>query len=399
MVNKKVYLEPTYKLHIGYHLQELVPYPPPGYEFVVNEGTSEGLFKWLSRNTFSYKLTTGISRLLPSVLIKSYLGRFVNGPPDGAELTFSLNHLIFRKEPWVIEIDATWDPIGPSVNHFRWFRKVAERTFTSDYCMKVFCACEFSRKTLLSLMDCSSFVEKIDILPRAVHGKKSVKKAGDNKVRLFFLGSANLSGAFEMRGGKEVLEAFPVLSRKYDNLELIIRSDISPSIREKYKDCLRMENVRLIDSVIPYAELEQLYQAADIFLIPAHFADWLVMMEAMSYELPVIAIDVYAASEYIDDNKTGLLVKASEKVPYFDDGIPLLNMTPKFQRAIRNVDPEVVAGLVDKISLLIENEAMRREMGKAGRWEIEHGRFSIENRNKVFKRVFDEVLNPHQETI
>jgi glycosyltransferase involved in cell wall biosynthesis len=79
-------------------------------------------------------------------------------------------------------------------------------------------------------------------------------------------------------------------------------------------------------------------------------------------------------------------------VPYFEDGIPLLNMTSRFQRAIQKVDPKVVTELVDKVSILIENGAMRRQMGKAGRWEIEHGKFSIEKRNEVLKRVFDEAI-------
>ncbi|MFC2002724.1 glycosyltransferase family 4 protein [Chloroflexota bacterium] len=384
-------MEPTYKLHVGYHHQELLPYPPQGYEFVVNEGISDGLFKWISRNPLSYKLTSTISQLVPSVLIRAYIGRFINHPPVGTHITFSLNHLIFRKEPWVIEIDATWDPIGPSVKYFKKYRGIMERAFASDYCKRVFCACEFSRQQLISLVDCSGFEQKIDILPRAVHRKEFTKKIGGKKVRLFFLGSANLAGAFEMRGGKEVLEAFIVLNQKYKNLELVIRSDIFPAIREWYKECLKMDNVTLIDSVLPYSELEQIYQSVDIFLIPSHFADWLVMMEAMSYELPVVATNVYAAPEYIDNGKTGFLITPSRGVPYYDDGIPLLNMTSKFQKAIQKVDARVVTDLVDKTSILIENETMRIEMGKAGRWEIEHGRFSIENRNAVFKRVFDEI--------
>jgi hypothetical protein len=31
-------------------------------------------------------------------------------------------------------------------------------------------------------------------------------------------------------------------------------------------------------------------------------------------------------------------------------------------------------------------------MGKAGRWEIEHGRFSIKRRNEQLKRIFDEAM-------
>jgi glycosyltransferase involved in cell wall biosynthesis len=392
MVKGKVYLEPAWKLHVGYHLRELVPYPPEGYQFVVNKDTAEGVFHRISQWGFSYRLMSEMFRLAPLNLIKSYLERFLKKAPEGTDLTFSLNHLIFRKEPWVIEIDAVWDPVGPNTRYVRKCKKVVERAFASEYCRKIFCACEFSRKTLLSLLDCSQFEQKVDILPRAVHSKEFTKKGNDGKVSLLFVGSANLSGAFEMRGGKEVLEAFAILRQKHKNLELVIRSDISPRLRGRYRECLVLPNLRLIDRVLPFSEFEQLYQSADIFLIPAHFADWLVILEAMSYELPIVTADVYAASEYVDDGKSGFLVRSSAGVPYFEDGIPLLNMTSRFQRAIQKVDPKVVTELVDKVSILIENGAMRRQMGKAGRWEIEHGKFSIEKRNEVLKRVFDEAI-------
>jgi glycosyltransferase involved in cell wall biosynthesis len=300
--------------------------------------------------------------------------------------------LIFRDEPWVLEIDAVWDPIGSGAWYFRNCSEIVEHAFVSEYCRKILCACEFSRNTLMSLFDCSKFEQKIDILPRAVHPKEFIRKPAGDKIGLLFVGSANLSGAFEMRGGKEVLEAFTILSRKYKNLELVIRSDISPRLRERYRECLALPNLRLIDRVLPFSELERLYHSADIFLIPAHFADWLVIMEAVSYELPVVAADVYAAAEYVADGETGFLVRSSDGVPYFQDGIPLLNMTSRFQRAIRKVDHKVVDELVRKVSILIEDESLRRQMGKAGRWEIEHGRFSIHRRNEVLKSVFDEAI-------
>ena len=55
------------------------------------------------------------------------------------------------------------------------------------------------------------------------------------------------------------------------------------------------------------------------------------------------------------------------------------------------VDPKVVEELADKTSILIENEDLRRRMGRAGRQEIETGKFSIEKRNEKLKRIFDEV--------
>ena len=44
-----------------------------------------------------------------------------------------------------------------------------------------------------------------------------------------------------------------------------------------------------------------------------------------------------------------------------------------------------------KTSLLIENPDLRRKMGKAARWEVDHGRFSTEKRNERLKRIFDEA--------
>jgi len=393
MASRKVYLEPAWKLHVGYHLRELVPYPPEGYQFLVNKDTTEGMFHRISQWGFSYKLMSVMHHLAPLNLLKSYLERFLKKAPEGIDLTFSLNHMIFRKEPWIIETDAVWDGIGPNARYFKKYKKIVERTFASEYCKKILCFSEFSQKTLLSFMDCSQFEAKIDIMPRAVHSKEFTKKTDDKKVILLFVGSANLSGEFEMRGGKEVLEAFSILSRKYKNLELVIRSDISPWIRRKYREHLALPNLKLIDQLLPFTALEQIYQSADIFLFPGHYDNWLIVLEAMSYELPVIATDIYAASERVVDGKTGLLVKPSEGVPYYEDGIPLLNMTSRFQKAIQQVDPRVVTDLVNKISILIENEAMRREMGKAGRWEIEHGKCSIKKRNEVLKRVFDEAIS------
>ena len=388
---KKVYIEPVWKLHSGYHVGELIPYPPEGYEFIVNEGPVESMSNRISKLGFSYRLMGEMYRIAPLTLIKSYLERFLRKAPEGTDLTFSSHHLIFRKEPWVIEIDAPWDCIGPNTRYFKKYKGIVEHAFGSEYCKKILCWSEYSKKEVLTTLNCAQFEQKIEVLPCAVHRKNFVKSSNADKVRLLFVGSANAAGEFEMRGGKEVLEAFNILSQRYKNLELVVRSDIPRHLKKKYWKCLGSPNVRLIDKIIPFTELEQIYQSADIFLFPGHYDNMLNILEAMSYELPVIATDVYATSERVEDARTGLLITRSDRVPYHQEGIPFLNLTPRFRRAIQIVDPHVVEELVEKISILIEDGGMRQRMGKAGRWEVEHGKFSIEHRNEVLKRVFDEA--------
>jgi len=62
-------------------------------------------------------------------------------------------------------------------------------------------------------------------------------------------------------------------------------------------------------------------------------------------------------------------------------------------KTIEPVDPQVVAELVEKTSILIEDEDLRRKMGRAGREEVETGKFSLEKRNNKLKRIFDDALS------
>jgi glycosyltransferase involved in cell wall biosynthesis len=389
MERKKVYLEPAWKLHMGYHVRQLIPFPPDGYEFI----TRNGLDERLSDRASGYQLTQSlISQLyirLPVPLMKARWDSLTKKPPGDAILTFASNHLVFRKEPWIADIGRIWEVIGYNLRHFRRYQKVVEEAFASDNCKGVLCWTEFSRNTCLSALDCRGFEHKLDAIPLAVAPMNFTREFVDDRVRLFFIGSANLAGQFELRGGKEVLEAFDLLSNKYNNIELIIRSDISPAIKKRYESQLSDPSVRVIDGFLPWREVEKLYQTSDIFFFPCHYESWQITLEAMSYELPVISIGLEGVSEFIKDGETGYLVPESERVPQIRDGLPVSQAHPQVLRALQATDPRLVNDLVEKASLLIEDKELRRKMGAAGRWQVEHGKNSLAYRNTKLKEVFD----------
>ena len=96
---------------------------------------------------------------------------------------------------------------------------------------------------------------------------------------------------------------------------------------------------------VPQEELLNWYQRAKILVLPSKYeAFGMVAAEALSVETPVIASRVGGTEEVIQDNKTGLL---------FD---------------YKNPDE-----LEKKIISLLNNEQLRKEMGKRGR------RFVVEN--------------------
>jgi glycosyltransferase involved in cell wall biosynthesis len=117
------------------------------------------------------------------------------------------------------------------------------------------------------------------------------------------------------------------------------------------------------------------------------------MLEAMSYELPLVTIDSWANAEYVEDGKTGLVAPRSKKVShYYADTFQPNFLAPQFTKAMRVSDPEAVAELAKRVSTLIENPELRRRLGKAGRWEVENGKFSLARMNEKLKRIFDGVM-------
>ena len=378
---------------MGYHVRQLIPFPPEGYEFV----TRNGLDVRFSEKASGYQLAQSvISQLcirLPLPLMKARWDSLVKRPPGGAALTFACNHLIFRKEPWVADIGRIWEVVGYNLRQFRQHQEVVEEAFASDNCKGVLCWTAFSRDTCLSALNCNGFKDKFNVIPLAVAPKNFVKEYDNNRVRLFFIGSANLAGQFELRGGKEILEAFDILSRRYKNIELVIRSDISPGIKKRYHKQLSNPRVTVIDGFLPWQEVENIYKTSDIFFFPCHYESWQITLEAMSYELPVISIDLEGVSEFVKDGDTGYLVQESESVPRERDGLPLSQVYPEVLRALQTTDPRLVNDIVEKASLLIENPELRRKMGALGRWRVEHGNNSLENRNDRLKEVFDRALN------
>jgi len=59
--------------------------------------------------------------------------------------------------------------------------------------------------------------------------------------------------------------------------------------------------------------------------------------------------------------------------------------------SIRTVDKLVMQELLEKTQVLIEDEALRKKMGRIGRNKIETGPFSINYRNNKLKKIFDEA--------
>jgi glycosyltransferase involved in cell wall biosynthesis len=293
---------------------------------------------------------------------------------------------LFTELPWVTDLEFANELVGG--NEIRIVRKAVQKCLSSKNCRRIMPWSDWSKRTLLHSMDCDSFREKIETIHLAVRPKRFVKRKSQDKITLLFVGSTNLSNSlnFEGKGGFEVIEAFRKLRGKYDNLELVVRSWVPPSVKAMYQ---KIPGLTIIDSPISEEALADLYTSADICVFPAHYNLGMAILEAMSYELPIIARGVYDVPEAVEDMETGLLLEALPDLPYY-----LWNGGPNcydrnFLQHVRRHQNELVNQIVQKTSILIDDSSLRLRLGKGGRASIEQGKFSITNRNRRLKQIFD----------
>jgi glycosyltransferase involved in cell wall biosynthesis len=375
--------------------KELTRFPPDEYQFVTGGLESAGkqrlLFDlnkkfenipyarevWREAKTLQY---VGI-RLAQDLRVRTRIS---------PGLIYASQQLVLDRTPWVVDFEYA----NALVNYgdIRLCRRFVQKALSSTFCKGILPWSDWAKRTLYRSLNCASFKEKIERVHFAVSPKAFIKSINDDKVRFLFVGSTNRFNFlnFEWKGGYEVVDAFLELSKKYDRLELVMRSWVPPEIQEK---CVNRPDIKVLGTPLSEDALARLYASSDVFLFPTYLNLGMAILEAMSYELPVITVSLYDIPEAVQDTKTGVLLKPPPNVPYYSwNGAPN-HYDLELLRGIRRSRAWMVNQIVGKASLLIEDTSLRKRLGREARQSVEQGEFSIKKRNEELKRIFDEATS------
>jgi hypothetical protein len=210
-MSKTVYFEPGWKFHSSY--RSLIENPPEGYTFKVGLGLSNQFFKVISTVNLPYVVQRKfLSKWIPVNIVKSRFDRLKRIPHD-IDLTYSSGHLVFRKEPWVVDMEYISLLTGYNVANWRKYKSTIENTLASEYCKKIICWSEAGAKTVLLSLNNPVLEKKLAIVPQVPNQRIFTKSFNADKVRLLFVNSNNIPGQFYYKGGLNVLEAFDVLRK------------------------------------------------------------------------------------------------------------------------------------------------------------------------------------------
>ena len=155
----------------------------------------------------------------------------------------------------------------------------------------------------LPVYDCYKQTEQTD-------QKKMKRELGfeeDSLVLLFF-------GYVRKYKGLDILiEAFPKILSHFPNARLLIVGEFYDDPKE-YTDLiskLGIDNkIKMINQFVPNEDVGKYYQAADVVILPYRSATQSgILNVAYGLNKPVIVTDVGGLAEFVDEGKTGFVVK------------------------------------------------------------------------------------------
>lgn len=363
----KVLLKRTPKSVFHSAYQELINYPPDNCVFLSDLET----------------LTDRISGAatyyggLPNIGIST----------ETADLIHSHQMILHTKVPWLVDFEH-----ADALMHFRknliyrLNKRIILKYLSSSYCKKIMPWSNAAKKSLERTIGISNIEKKIEVVYPAMHNE-TFKKLKNDKISLLFVGIR-----FIEKGGLEVLDAFEVLNKKYDDLELIIISKIPKYLEAKYAN---YKNVKLIKPDLSRDVLfKNYYLNSNIFVFPTHIDSFgMVLLEAKCAGLPIVTTDIYAMPEIVDDGINGFLLPAS--VSQYNNFDIKCGTDVIIEALKKGKEKLTTIKLIEKLSLLIEDTRMRDDMGKAGKKQIESGKFSIIERNKRLSEIYDNAVYKH----
>ena len=362
---------------------EILDFPPKGVEYEVDRAKSS-YHSWFTE-----------SRLLLHGLLMSILPlpRMTHTQTD-ADLVHSTRGILQIKQnkPWIIDLESGGIFVSFNFPSLRnpITKGIIINSLKSSGCKRILPQSEAAKKNLMKVIDCSKFLDKIEVLYLAMRpcNKQKINRK-DKKVILSYIGNH-----FFGKGGQDLLKAYEILTEKYDNLELKFKGDF-PEEYLPLVEKLKEKGLKIIEGHFPRDHLfDEMYLSSDIFVLPTHQDNYgVVFLEAMSAGLPIVGTRNFTVPEIIENGKNGFLIESPYSWENYLDKNNKLD-TKKITSDWEQSHPEIINQLVDRLSILIENKKLREKMGKESRKMIEDedGKFSITRRNKQLRRIYDDAL-------
>jgi len=265
------------------------------------------------------------------------------------------------------------------------FVRALERILLNKKLKKLLAWSNAAGKSLTNFVKNEEIARKVETFYPVMAPAKRVPRTSSSFNFLF------IGRNFYEKGAFESLLAFEPLADKYDCRFTVI-GDIPP---EAYARFAGNGKITLLPRV-PYDEVVQFYSNSDVFVFPSHFDTYgFVILEALSFGLPVISVDSFSTPELVQHEKTGLLVKTyfSSFAGDFGYITPTLHQLHKRRCEECSNPPDWYVKLLrEAMERMINDSQLRNACASNAIKETTEGKFSAQRSREQIKRIYQEAL-------
>ena len=301
---------------------EVILFQPYLRKFVLNFGSQLQDFSFY--NTASPPMTGGSYHKLPTfekeiLRVKSgwqsRLRRIIGIPnirpyfKKRGDLLFTYGCLLLTWKPYCTYIET-------GVALYNYDLKIARNPLarfivsflaTRSACKKLIFVSEAAKKSFFSSVHYSTKTRKlleqksivIYPIPIEQQGTKEAKQFS-GQIKLLF------PGTFYMKGGVEVVKAYEKLRATHPNINLTVITAIHMLREQDIKHMKSLPGLTLLDAKLNEQQMAKTYRNHDLLLLPTYREGFgLVLVEALSYAMPLIITDQYATTEMLQEGVNG----------------------------------------------------------------------------------------------
>ena len=360
----KVYLKFPWKFIDSPYYVNLIKYPPHGVDFYGIPKQKTNVIIVPEIFTIRNVVKKFLRCVLEHIKLPNITFTFSN-----ADLIHCGHCLLLNKKPWVVDAEHYWSfSSSAKISYSETGRTFIEKILKRKYCKKVLPWSYAAENTIKAVMKNRHVLNKIEVVYPAVPVPK-IRQKKSEPISLLFIGRY-----FYQKGGLFALETFKRLRQKYDVKCTAISLTIPQHLKLKYE-----KFVKIYNSVSDRILFHKIYPSSSIFVYPG-FSDTFgfSLLEAMSFGNPIITVDAFARKEIVEDGRNGFILQKPKNLNIYD---------------INTQGEKLISAMVKKTALLIENSSLRKKMGREGRRLVEKGKFSLKERNKKLKNIYEEATS------
>jgi glycosyltransferase involved in cell wall biosynthesis len=203
---------------------------------------------------------------------------------------------------FIVDLDNPYSLVAYNPSAMTLWRHALSYVLRSTRCVQIRCISEACRAAVGELFGKAVLDKAIVVYPRMTQQVTKVDRVELEGPRFLFVGTQ-----FLIKGGPELLEAFRQVRFKIPSAQL----DVVTHLPTEYVSLAQPEGVQIHKANFSRSEIwSKFMRNADVLVHPSYMESFgMVILEAISNGLAVVANDVYAHREMVLNGENGILLE------------------------------------------------------------------------------------------